>query len=82
MVKEIVRAYLQREFFRGEAADALSNDQPLVSSGLIDSVATLKLVLFLEEKFSIFVDTADIADGQLDTLDSIEALVSSKRAAS
>lgn len=82
MVKEIVRAYLQREFFRGEAADALSNDQPLVSSGLIDSVATLKLVLFLEEKFSIFVDTADIADGQLDTLDTIEALVASKRAAS
>lgn len=82
MIKEIVRAYLQREFFRGEAADALSDEQPLVSSGLIDSVATLRLVLFLEEKFGIFIDTSDIADGQLDTLCSIEALVGSKRAAS
>ncbi len=82
MIKEIVRAYLQREFFRGEAADALSDEQPLVSSGLIDSVATLKLVLFLEEKFGIFIDTSDIADGQLDTLGSIEALIGAKRAAS
>ena len=82
MIKEIVRAYLQRECFRGDAADALSDEQPLVTSGLLDSVATLRLVLFLEEKFSIFIDTADIADGQLDTLDSIEALVASKRAAS
>lgn len=82
MIKEIVRAYLQREFFRGEAADALRDEQPLVTSGLLDSVATLRLVLFLEEKFGIFIDTSDIADGQLDTLDSIEALVASKRAAS
>ena len=82
MIKEIVRAYLQREFFRGEATDALSDEQPLVTSGLLDSVATLRLVLFLEEKFSIFIDTADIADGQLDTLDAIEALIQTKRAAS
>jgi acyl carrier protein len=81
MIKEIVRAYLQREFFRGEAADSLSEEQPLVTSGLLDSVATLRLVLFLEEKFGIFIDTADIADGQLDTLNSIETLVGTKRAA-
>ncbi len=53
-----------------------------MTSGLLDSVATLRLVLFLEEKFGIFIDTSDIADGQLDTLDSIEALIQTKRAAS
>ena len=82
MVKDNVRAYIQREFFRGEAADVLSDEQALVTSGLLDSVATLKLVLFLEEKFDIFIDTSDIADGQLDTLNSIEALVAAKRVAS
>jgi acyl carrier protein len=82
MVKDNVRAYIQREFFRGEVADVLSDEQALVTSGLLDSVATLKLVLFLEEKFDIFIDTSDIADGQLDTLNSIEALVAAKRVAS
>ena len=79
MIKESVRSYLIREFFRGEAVDALSDDQPLVTSGLLDSVATLKLVLFLEEQFGIFIDTSDIADGQLDTLKTIENLVNVKR---
>jgi len=79
MIKEAVRTYLQREFFRGEAADALGEELPLVTSGLLDSVATLKLVLFLEEKFGILIETADIADGQLDTLNSIEAFVGSKQ---
>lgn len=79
MITDKVRAFLSREFFRGEAVNAFSEDQPLVSSGLLDSVATLKLVLYLEEHFNITIDSDDIADGQLDTLRSIEALVTGKR---
>lgn len=80
MITNPVRVFLCREFFRGESLDALSDDQPLVTSGLLDSVGTLKLVLFLEENFEITIDTADIADGKLDTLRSIETLVLKKRA--
>ncbi len=79
MIRQSVRSFINREFLRGEALDFLTEDQPLVTSGLLDSVATLKLVLFLEAQFDITIDTADIADGQLDTLASIEALVQRKR---
>jgi acyl carrier protein len=79
MITDSVRAFLIQEFFRGESFDALDADQPLVSSGLLDSVATLKLVLYLEEHFDISIDSSDIADGQLDTLRSIEMLVNGKR---
>ncbi len=79
MITDSVRAFLMQEFFRGESVDALDDDQPLVSSGLLDSVATLKLVLYLEECFGISIDSNDIADGQLDTLRSIEGLVTDKR---
>jgi acyl carrier protein len=79
MITDSVRAFLIQEFFRGESVDALDDDQPLVSSGLLDSVATLKLVLYLEESFDISIDSNDIADGQLDTLRSIEMLVNSRR---
>jgi acyl carrier protein len=81
MIIELIRAHLIREFFRGESIAALTDDQALVTSGLLDSVATLKLVLFLEETFKITIDTADIANGQLDTLRSIEALVLEKQSA-
>jgi len=78
MITDLVRAYLNREFFQGESVAALGVDQPLVSSGLLDSVATLKLVLYVEEQFHITIDSADIADGQLDTLKSIALLIQCK----
>jgi acyl carrier protein len=80
MITETIRGFLIREFFRGESVDAFSDEQPLVTSGLLDSVGTLKLVLFLEEEFALTIDAADIADGKLDTLTSIEALVLQKNA--
>ncbi len=78
MITDSVRTFLIREFFRGEAVEAIDDDQPLVSSGLLDSVATLKLVLYLEEHFKISVDSTDIVDGRLDTLRSIEMLINGK----
>lgn len=78
MIIARVREFLVQHFFRGEAVEAISVDQPLISSGLLDSVATLKLVLYLEQEFSIAIDTQDIVDGRLETLDSIALLVEQK----
>jgi acyl carrier protein len=78
MIIDSVRAFLVQNFFRSEAVEALAVDQPLVSSGLLDSVATLKLVLFLEKNFDISIDSRDIAEGELETLRSIGALVKRK----
>ncbi len=78
MIIDKIRSYLVHQFFRDEAVEALALDQPLVSSGLLDSVATLKVVLFLEQEFEIAVDSSDIIDGALETLSSMEALVRRK----
>ena len=82
MKLELVRDFVVREFLSGEQPEALATDQPLISSGLIDSVGTLRLVLFLEEAFKIRVEPEDISAGKLDTLSSIAALVEEKRTCS
>jgi acyl carrier protein len=79
MIIEPVRTFLVAEFFRDDSESSLSNDLPLISSGLLDSVATLKLVLFLERAFDVEVDSMDIVEGKLDTLERIESLIQSKR---
>ncbi len=73
-----VRQFVVSEFLTGQAPEELSPDQPLVSSGIVDSVGTMKLVMFLEQEFSIEIDVGDIASGQLDTVRSIAALVAGK----
>jgi acyl carrier protein len=79
MTLDLVRNFLLNEFFSGESKETLSIEQPLISSGLLDSVATLKLVLFLERQFDLDIDSMDIVDGKLDTLELIIALVQTKQ---
>jgi acyl carrier protein len=74
-----VRDFVVHEFLGGQGADSLTLDTPLISSGVIDSVGTLKLVLFLEETFHIEIDAQDIAAGKLDTLAAIAELVDRQR---
>jgi len=78
---ESIRHFVVSEFLQGHRAEDLDLDQPLLSSGIVDSVGTMKLVLYLEQEFGIVLDSDDIASDQLDTVRSIGALVEGKLAA-
>jgi acyl carrier protein len=73
--------FIVGEFLAGTKPEEVSEDQPLISSGIIDSVGTMKLVLFLERSFGIDIEAQDIAAGRLNTLRAIADLVADKRAA-
>ena len=79
-VKSEVKAYILKEFLPGESEDALTDSTPLVTSGILDSLATLKLVSFLEEQYGISLEAHEVDADHLDTIDHVERLVSSKRA--
>ena len=79
---DVVREFVVREFLPGQDPQTLPADQPLISSGVIDSVGTLRLTLFLEETFQIEITAEDISSGRLDSLSAISELVERKRAPS
>ncbi len=68
-----VRDYLEREL-RIATAD-VGPDTRLVTSGLIDSVALVRLATILEERFAIVVPDRDIVVDNFDTLRLIRAYV-------
>ena len=78
-ISSTVKAYVLREFMPGRGADALTDDTPLISSGILDSIATMQLVTFLEESFDITVKAHEIDQAYLNTLASIQKFVESKR---
>src|SRR5262245_23589034 len=78
-VKASVKAYILGEFLPGEDPSALSDDTPLVTTGIIDSIAMLNLVVFLERQFSITLEAHEATVDHLNTLDDIARLVSSKK---
>lgn len=78
-IRDAVRGYILENFLEGEDPSALANDTPLLSTGILDSIATLKLVTFLEEEFGIAVEPHEAGDEEFfGTLDTIAALVSEK----
>jgi acyl carrier protein len=77
-VEEQVKAYILKEFLAGEDPDELKRTTPLITAGLLDSIATLQLVEFLEREFSISVEPHEADKEHLDTIERIAQLVSSK----
>jgi len=73
-----IREYILREFLDGEDASELEDDTPLISSGILDSIATLKLVSFLEEAFGIEVAPHEADEEYLGTIASMAKLVREK----
>lgn len=77
-VKEIVKVYILEEFLPGENPSELTDTTPLITGGILDSLATIKLVAFLEQRFKIQIQAHETMVDYLDTLTDISQLVSSK----
>jgi acyl carrier protein len=79
-VKEQVRRYILNEFLPGETPANLKDDTPLRTSGVLDSMATLQVVTFVEEHFGIEVQAHEAGVENFDSLNSIAAFVEQKKA--
>lgn len=73
-VKDQVRGIILAEFLPGESPENLGDDVPLRSSGILDSVSTLKLVTLIEDRYRITVEPHE-ASSEFDRVEDIAALV-------
>jgi acyl carrier protein len=77
-IKSSIKQFILEEFLPGERPEALTDDTPLVDEGVLDSLATLRLVSFLEKEFKVSLAPHEVDAEYLNTLPSIAALVRSK----
>lgn len=78
-VGQTVKQYILNEFLPGEDPDELTESTPLLDSGILDSLATLKLSSFLEQEFDIQMEAHELDAEHIGTIDAIEQLVISKK---
>lgn len=72
------RQYILDEFLPGENPAHLTDSTPLISGGILDSLATLRLVAFLEEQYGITLDAHEVSMDRINTIADIAKLVQSK----
>ena len=68
-IRSDVREYLLTEFLPGEDPAALTDSTPLISGGILDSIASVKLVSHLEERYGILFEANEVSVDYLDTID-------------
>jgi len=78
-IERSVKSYILTEFLPGEDPEQLTRDTPLISIGILDSLATLKLVAFLEQEFAVEIAPHEADAENLDSIERIGRLIESKR---
>ena len=56
----------------------IGTSDSLLDSGIVDSLGTLDIVMFLEQEFGLIVDEEEMLADHFDSVESISKLVSSK----
>lgn len=77
-IRNDVRSYILEEFLPGEDPAALEDTTELISGGILDSIASVKLVSHLEERYGIRFEAHEVSVDYLETIDRIVDTVQRK----
>jgi acyl carrier protein len=80
-IREAVHAYILDHFLPGEDPSELTDQTPLITGGILDSIRTLKLVVFLEDTFHVTVEAHEAGVDNLDSVGQITRLIEKKKQA-
>ncbi len=75
-IKQTIRQFLAENI--PAANGEITDDTQLISSRLMDSIVALKLVSYLEEKFSIEFEAHEVDQENLETINTMVGFVQSK----
>ena len=80
-MRHTIKQFILDQFLPGENPDALTADTPLITGGILDSLATLRLVEFLEKEFEIQIEAYEADVDNFNSLEQIDRFVDTKLAA-
>ncbi len=63
-----------------DAARIVLPDEPLISSGLVDSFSLVDLALFVEDRFGVHLDDTELTSSVFDTAAELAALIRQRQA--
>ncbi len=76
-VKEKVRAFVL-EYAAGKGLTEVKDDEPLLTTNIIDSLGSFRMIAFLEETFPLTIEDTDMVPENFQTLNDVESFVAGK----
>ena len=76
-----IRTFVEKEFLPEGSDDTLGPEENLLQRGILDSIAVLQVVNFVEQTYGIRIDDPEITLENFQDLSSIARLVTRKASA-
>jgi len=73
-VREKLRAFIVTELIR-DSGYTLTDDEGIISNGLMDSFSLAELGVYVEEEFDVYIPDSDLTVAKMDTLNQMTARV-------
>ena len=77
-VRDTIRAEIKRRIGRGDDG-VVTDDEPLLDSGVLDSAAVFELVQFVEKEFGVKVEDDEGVPEHFESVNAMARLVESKK---
>lgn len=74
-----LKDFVLREFLPGESEDSVDIDTPLITGGILDSIATIQYATFVEENFGVELLDHELNSDNIDTLKDMAAIILEKK---
>lgn len=77
-IEQIIRNHIIQERFLGRAPADFDDDYDLLDAGVLDSLAMLNLVTYLNEQYRVEFDETDLTPEHFSSVSALSGLVRSK----
>jgi len=78
-MRSTIASFIADELLTGKGIDKVGPDESLIDSGVLDSLALVRLISFLEERFGVTVRDDEVIPENFQTIQAIEAYIGGKR---
>ncbi len=79
--QEKLRGFIVEELQPEATANELTDDYPLLTSGVIDSIGIYQIVGFVESEFGVEIADEELVEDNFGTIGDLAALIEGKRQA-
>lgn len=79
ITKEYLKEFIVKEFLSESGVNEIDDDLDLIATGILDSLAVLKIVSFLEMENNITIDPDELDPEKLNSINAIYKLLSNKK---
>lgn len=74
-----IERFIVDEIMLADSQTKIDPDESLISSGVLDSLALLRLIAFLEEQMGITVEDAEVIPENFESINEIKAFIDRKK---